>query len=215
MKDTTDFLQTGLDTLNDIIPKKLHQQLQFILEMDKLKHVMRRSPLLDQSRTENDAEHSWHVATLALVLAEYAAPDVDIGRVISMLLLHDVVEIDAGDTFLYEESAFADAKEEREQRAAERIYGILPMDTHQRLKALWLEYEKCTSKEAKFAMALDRLQPILHNYFTGGGTWRSHDVTVQQVLSRQHVIEEGSAELGRFTRQLIDDALKKGYLKEA
>lgn len=193
--------------------KRLQQQIEFILEIDKLKQVMRRTQLLDKSRTENDAEHSWHLAMLAMVLAEYADPEVNINRVISMLLIHDLVEIDAGDTFLYDESFTASLKAERELNAAERIYNLLPEDIKLKLMNLWKEFEERKTADAKFAAGLDRLQPLLHNYFTGGGAWAVHNVTAEKVMSKKHLIQEASEVLGKLAEDYISDAVNRGDLK--
>ena len=191
--------------------ERLDRQLAFILEIDKLKSVFRRSYLLGGERTENSAEHSWHVATMAIVLAEHADDEIDLFRVVRMLLTHDLVEIDAGDTFCYDEVGAAD-KEERETRAADRIFGLLDEDQRTDFRALWDEFEACTSPESRFANALDRLMPLLHNYHTQGRAWKEHGITRGQVLRRNAHIRDGSESLWRFTRGLIDDAVDKGYL---
>lgn len=183
--------------------KRLQQQIEFILEIDKLKQVMRRTPLLDKSRNENDAEHSWHLAMLAMILAEYASPEVNVNRVIRMLLIHDLVEIDAGDTFLYDESPAASLKDERELNAAKRIYGLLPDDLSLELMELWKEFEERKTEDAKFAAGLDRLQPLLHNYFTGGGAWASHNVSADKVIAKKYLIEEASQILGSLAEEFI------------
>jgi putative hydrolases of HD superfamily len=192
---------------------RLKQQLGFILEIDKLKQVLRRTPLLDQSRRENSAEHSWHLAMMAVILAEYADHPVDLARVILMLLLHDVVEIDAGDTFLYDDSAKRD-QAEREQRAADRIFGLLPNEQGAALRAAWDEFEAQETNDARFARALDRLQPLLHNYHTQGGTWSSPGVTFDRVVSRKQVIAAGSSELWAHAEALLKDAAARGFLRK-
>lgn len=156
------------------VAKRLTQQISFILEIDQLKQIYRQNLILDGSRRENDAEHSWHLAMMAVVLQEYASEPVDLSRVLQMVLLHDIVEIDAGDTFCYDVQAGLD-KHEREQKAAKRIFGLLPSDQGEELKNLWLEFEAGESPEARFAAVLDRLQPFLNNYHTEGGTWRIQD----------------------------------------
>ena len=155
----------------DLLPESLPQQIDFILEIDRLKSVLRRTSLLDHSRRENTAEHSWQIALMAVLLAEYADPQVDINRVVMMLLVHDLVEIDAGDTFIYDEQARV-TQADRERRAADRIFGLLPQGQGQRLRALWEEFETRESPEARFASAIDRLQPLLSNYFTKGSSWK-------------------------------------------
>lgn len=191
---------------------RLNRQLAFLREIDKLKTVLRQSLLTDGSRRENSAEHSWHLAMMAMVLAEHA-PDggLDVGRIIRMVLLHDIVEIDAGDTFAYDDKGHED-KAEREERAAARLFGLLPEDQRTEFAALWREFEERATPEAKFASALDRLQPMIHNYLTEGHAWQKHGVTARQVLERNRVIAEGSEVLWQFARRLIDSAVEKGYL---
>jgi putative hydrolase of HD superfamily len=191
---------------------RLERQIAFIVELDKLKQVLRQTRLMDGSRRENDAEHCWHVALMAVVLAEHAGAGIDVLRVLKMLLIHDVVEIDAGDTFLYA-AVDAAAVAERETRAAERIFGLLPPDQAGELRALWEEFEARRSAEAKFARALDRLEPLLQNHRNGGGTWREHGVTVEQVLAKKHIVADGSAALWAFAVELIEDSLARGYLR--
>ena len=190
---------------------RLDRQLAFILEIDKLKSVLRRSYLLNGKRTENSAEHSWHIATMALVLSEHADEEVDLARVVRMLLTHDLVEIDAGDTFCYDEVGAVD-KAERETHAADRIFGLLDEDQRKDFRALWDEFEAFTSPESRFANALDRLMPLLHNYHTQGRAWREHGITRGQVIERNCHIRDGSQSLWRFARGMIDDAVDKGYL---
>ena len=190
---------------------RLSAQIAFIVEIDKLKTILRQTLLMDASRRENDAEHSWHIATMAFVLAEYADDPVDAGRVAKMLLIHDVVEIDAGDTFIPDEAGHAD-KEAREQAAAARLYGLLPEDQAAELTDLWREFEARHSADARFAHSLDRLQPILHNFETGGGTWKQHKVTADQVEKLLPRIEGGSRRLADYTRALIAEAVARGYL---
>ncbi len=171
---------------------RLQQQIQFLAEIDKLKQVLRRTWLLDQSRFENDAEHSWHIAVAAMLFLEYADdPNVDVLRVIKMLLVHDLVEIDAGDTYAYDEQACLD-QAEREQKAAERIFGLLPPDQAAAFRALWEEFEARQTPEARYAAALDRFQPLLHNYLTNGRAWRDHAVTSDRVFVRNGPVGEGA-----------------------
>jgi putative hydrolase of HD superfamily len=192
---------------------RLASQLAFIREIDRLKNVLRQSLVTDRSRRENAAEHSWHLAMMATVLREHACESgLDADRVIRMLLVHDIVEIDAGDTFAYDEAGHAD-KAEREKRAARRLFSLLPDDQRAELEALWSEFEERKTPEAKFANALDRLQPMIHNYLTEGHTWKKHGVTARKVRERNAVIAEGSPALWRFAERLIDSAVKKGYLE--
>ncbi len=192
----------------------LERRIAFILEVDKLKQVFRGTYLLDGSRKENDAEHSWCVAVMAILLHPYARDnDIDLLRVIKMLLIHDLVEIDAGDTFRYDEEGNK-TKALREQTAADRIFNILPTDQAEEIRALWDEFEAMETPEARFAAALDRLQPLLHNYHTQGKTWREYGVTADQVIAKNKQINEGSETLWRYAEAMIMDAVEKGYLPE-
>ncbi len=190
---------------------RLFRQIQFLTEIDKLKSVYRQTFLLNRTRNENDAEHSWHLGMLALILFEYANQEIDLLHVIKLVLIHDLIEIDAGDTFAYDEKGYED-KAIREQKAAERIFSILPPDQAQEIRKLWDEFEERTTPEAKFANAIDRLQPMLHNFYTEGAAWQKHKVTSDKVRARSSVIRDGSEELWRFAEELIDKAIEKGYL---
>jgi putative hydrolase of HD superfamily len=190
---------------------RLAQQIGFILEIDKLKAVLRQTLLIDRSRRENTAEHSWHLAMMAITLADHAERPVEIGRVIRMLLVHDLVEIDAGDTFVYDLVANED-KAVREAQAAERIFGLLPPDQGAELRSLWQEFEARATPDAAFAAALDRLQPLLHNLHTEGSTWRQHGITVEQVIARNRTIADGSQRLWSYVERLIEDAVARGFL---
>lgn len=183
----------------------LDQQLSFLLEIDRLKSVIRKSPLIDKSRRENTAEHSWHLAMYALVLAEHANDPIDVSRVIKMLLIHDVVEIDAGDTPIHEASGRED-QAERERAAAERIFGLLPETQAADLRALWAEFELAETADAQFAKSLDRFQPLLHNIATGGGTWTESNVSGHQVTDRYGpTIRGGSAALWRHAQNAVSE----------
>ena len=193
---------------------RLLRQIEFIVEIDKLKSIYRRSFIMDATRNENDAEHSWHLSVMALLLLEHAdEKDIDLLRVLKMLIIHDLVEIDAGDTFAYDEKGHED-KHERECTAANRIFGILPEDQKEEFMTLWEEFEKRETKESRFASAVDRLQPILHNYYTEGRAWKQHDVTSDKVLMRNKTIGFASESLWKFAEDLIKSAVEKGYLKE-
>lgn len=192
--------------------KRLEKQIDFIVEIDKLKDVLRQSYLIDGSRHEDDADHSWHIAMMALVLSEHANDAFDLLRAVKMLLIHDVVEIDAGDAFIYDEKAHA-GREERERMAARRIYGLLPEDEAHVYMELWREFEERKTPEARFAMAMDRLQPILQNYYTQGTSWRLHGITASQVLEKNRRIEEGSKVLWKYAQKLVYESVAKGYLK--
>jgi putative hydrolase of HD superfamily len=193
--------------------ERLRKQLDFIVEIDKLKSVFRKTLLMDASRYEDDAEHSWHICVMAVLLAEYSAERIDILRVVKMLLIHDLVEIYAGDTFCYDDKAALD-KSEREKNGADRVFGLLPADQAGGIRALWDEFEARISPEAKFAAALDRLQPILHNFHTQGAAWRKHGVTSDKVLARNRHIGEGAPALWAYAEGIIREAISKGYLPE-
>ena len=200
--------------IRPIDSKRFKSQIEFILEVDKLKQILRRTTLLDRSRQENSAEHSWHIALIVLVLSEYVEADnLNLLRVIKLLLTHDLVEIDAGDTYCYDESGIQDQKR-RETRAADRIFNILPEDQAKSFRGLWDEYEDRKTPESRFANALDRFQPLLHNYFTQGHSWRQHGIQKKQVLSRMQPVEEGASLLWDYVTSLIDDAVEKGFLKK-
>lgn len=191
---------------------RLDQQLSFIVELDKLKSVIRQTLLLNTSRRENSAEHSWHLATMAVVLQEYAEEPVDLLRTIKMLLIHDVVEIDAGDTFAYDTAGYAD-KDAREQKAAERIFGLLPTVQGREFRELWEEFEARQTAESKYANALDRLQPLLHNERTQGGTWRIHSVTKDKVIKRMEPIKIGMPRIYPLVEKAIEEACAKEWIK--
>ena len=192
---------------------RLAQQIQFVMEIDKLKTILRQTSLMDNSRRENSAEHSWHLAVMALTLGEYAEAGTDLTRVVKMVLIHDIVEIDAGDTFAYDAQGYTD-KDEREQRAAARIFGLLPDEQRDELLALWREFEAITTPEARFANALDRLEPLLGNYVTGGGSWKKPGVTLAKIQKRMEPIANVSAALGDYVQQILTDSIAKGYIHE-
>jgi putative hydrolases of HD superfamily len=192
--------------------ERFRQQLDFIQEIDTLKHVYRRTYLLDGARLENDAEHSWHLAVMVLLLTEYAAEQpLDTLRMVKMVLIHDLVEIDAGDTYLYDEQAGRD-KAEREQRAADRIFRLLPEDQAMEFRALWDEFEARATPEAQFAASLDRFQPLLHNYATKGKSWKEHGIRSEQVIQRCQHIQDGSPQLWAYAEALIQRSVEAGYL---
>ena len=196
-----------------MLTDRLVQQMQFVVEIDKLKQVLRQTLLTNGSRRENSAEHSWHIALMAIVLSEYAPEPIDLLHVMKLLLLHDLVEIDAGDTFCYDDQG-NQSKEDRETQAADRLFGLLPPDQAIAFRELWDEFEAQTTPAAKFAAALDRLQPLLNNQQTAGHTWKLHDVTSDQVLQRMAPIQTGAPELWSVVQQVIDDCIAAGYLKE-
>jgi putative hydrolases of HD superfamily len=190
---------------------RLEQQLAFILEIDKLKTVLRQTLLTDQSRRENTAEHSWHLGIMAMLMAEYAVEPVDLLRAVKMVLVHDIVEVDAGDTFAYDGVGNQD-KEEREQRAAARLFGMLPEVQGREFRELWDEFEARQTPESKYANALDRLQPLLHNWKTEGGTWRIHKVTKAAVLKRMEPVKIGMPEVYKVVDKIIEDACRVGWI---
>ena len=192
---------------------RLEQQLALLIELDQLKSVLRRTRVKSaEGRLENSAEHSWHVALMAILMEEHANEPVDIARVVKMLLLHDIVEIDAGDTFVYDAVASAE-QEEKELAAAKRLFGMLPEEQGRALFELWLEFEAAESADAKFAKALDRLIPMLRNYHNDGQSWQEHGVTREQALTINKRIGLGSEVLWEKAQQVIAEATEKGWLK--
>lgn len=192
---------------------RLQKQIEFIVEVDKLKQILRQSVITGVLRNENDAEHSWHLALMAILLSEYAeSKDIDVLRVIKMVIIHDLVEIDAGDTYCYDEKGNQD-KAQREQLAADRIFNLLPPDQAQEIMSLWREFEEMTTPEAKFAACLDRMEPLLLNYNTNGHTWQRPGVNSQKVYKRVDVLEENAPMLYEYIKDLIESSVEKGYLK--
>ncbi len=193
---------------------RLQQQLDFLMEIDRLKSVDRQTLITDRSRRENTAEHSWHLAMFAFILAEHANDDIDLLHVLQLCLVHDIVEIDAGDTFAYDTTAYSD-KDEREQRAADRLFGLLPADQHARLRALWEEYEAMETPESRFANAVDRMQPAMLNHMVGEqSTWREHNISEPQAVKRLSPIGNGSTRLWQHTQEVIAEAVRRGNLTE-
>jgi putative hydrolase of HD superfamily len=193
------------------VSDRLERQLAFVVEMDRLKGVLRQTALIDGSRRENTAEHSWHLAIAALALAEHAPAGTDLLQVIRLALVHDIVEIDAGDTFGFDEAGYLD-KAERETRAAERLFGLLPPDQAAEMRSLWDEFEAGATPEARFAVALDRIQPLLVNFNSGGGTWKLHGITLSQILRRMAPIEAGLPGAWPWVRRTIEEACARGYV---
>ncbi|HAS3028469.1 TPA: HD domain-containing protein [Vibrio parahaemolyticus] len=192
---------------------RLEKQLALLIELDKLKSVLRRTRVKSaEGRLENSGEHSWHVALMAVLMEEHANAPVDICRVMKMLLIHDVVEVDAGDTFVYDTAATKE-QAEKEIKAAERLFGMLPTDQGQELLALWQEFEAAQSDDAKYAKALDRLIPMLLNYHNNGQSWKENSVTREQALTINKRIEFGSVTLWDKAKELIEEATEKGWLK--
>jgi putative hydrolase of HD superfamily len=190
---------------------RLKRQIDFIVEIDKMKNVFRKTRLYDHSRYENDAEHGWHMAMMALALAEHAnEPDIDRCKVLKMALIHDIVEIDAGDTYLY--APRQESKHATEAAGARRIFGLLPDDLRDEFIALWEEFEARLTPEAKFARAIDRLGPLMQNHRDNGHAWKKHGVTAEQVLAANSIIEDGSKMVWNFARGIIEESIAKGDL---
>lgn len=191
--------------------ERLKKQMEFILELDKLKKIQRQTYLRDESRQENDAEHSWHLALMAILLSEYANEPVDTLKVIEMVLIHDAVEIDAGDTYAYDEKG-NESKREREEKAANRIFSILPKEQGEELMKLWLEFEEGISSEARFANVLDKIQPMMLNDATNGRAWREHQVKETQIRKRHEATPQGSLKLWEYVDELIKRNVEKGNI---
>jgi putative hydrolases of HD superfamily len=194
-------------------PDPIFQRIAFLIEADKLKTILRRTPLADASRLENSAEHSWHLALAAMVLAEYAPAGVNVARVLELVTIHDLVEVDAGDTFAYDPE-HAKTKTERELAAADRIFGLLPAGDGARLRALWEEFEAHQTPEARFANALDRFQALLLNFTSGGGSWNTHGVRRSQVLARMEPVRSTLPNLWPYVLDVIDRSVRQGLIAE-
>jgi putative hydrolase of HD superfamily len=192
--------------------ERLARQIAFIVEADRLKSIVRRTPLVDDSRLENSAEHSWHLALAAMVLREYVAEPVDLFRVLELVTVHDLVEIDAGDAFAYDAAAQS-TKALREQAAADRLFGLLPADQSEYVRALWEEFEAQSTMEARVANALDRFQPLLQNASSGGGSWRTHDLTRAAVLRRMAPVETALPALWPSVVEILDRFSAAGVLR--
>ncbi|PWV70875.1 putative hydrolases of HD superfamily [Prauserella marina] len=197
--------------LPDGVHGRLAEQLTFLIEVDRLKTVLRQSPLAAADRRENDAEHSWHLALMVLVLAEYADEPVDVARTVELVLVHDLVEIYAGDTPLYDDEGAA-SQREREEAAADALFALLPSGQAEVFRLRWDEFEAKETAEAQFAKAMDRLQPLLLNWMAEGGTWRTPGVTADTVRERKAVIGDASSELWAAARTLIDEGERRGWV---
>ena len=193
--------------------ERLQKQLDFALEIDKEKNIFRQTHLSGHGRNENDAEHAWHMAVMAYLLREYANGDIDISRVMLMCLIHDIVEIDAGDTYAYDEE-LKQTQKAREEAAKERIFSILPEDQKAELTALFDEFESNQTAESRFAHAMDNLQPLLLNHSNGGSDWREHGVSSEQVYGRQRKTRLGSETLFEVTDAIIQENIRRGSLKK-
>lgn len=192
---------------------RMRKQIEFTLLMDKQKNIFRQNHLADNSRRENDAEHAWHMAVMAYLFREYANEDIDISKVILMCLIHDVVEIEAGDTYAYDEEA-KKSQREREEIAKKHIFGMLPSDQGRELEDLFDEFEAQETAEARFAKAMDNLQPVLLHEANGGGDWKEHEVTKEQIMRRQEKTRRGSEELFEVIKDIIDKHIAEGNIEE-
>ncbi len=194
-------------------PEILVQQIAFIKEIDKIKYIQRKTKLFNSDRNENDAEHSWHLAMMAIVLASHSNQAIDVLKVVKMVLIHDIVEIDAGDTFIYDTQK-SHSNTDAERIAANRIFGLLPKSQAADLIAIWEEFEAGESAESKFARAMDRLEPLLQNVSNNGGTWAEFDVDYSKVYEKKKVIKEGSETIWNYAENIINESVEKGILKK-
>ncbi|MEG1983915.1 MAG: HD domain-containing protein [Oscillospiraceae bacterium] len=191
---------------------RFEKQLRFIVEIDKMKNIFRKTLIIDGTRRENDAEHSWHIAVMAILLSEYCKDkSVDVMRAVKMALVHDLIEIYAGDTFAYDEAGNS-TKEERERDAADRLYALLPQEQGAELRALWEEFDAEITPDARYAAAMDHLQPFIHNYMTDGHTWREGKVTAAQVCKRMEIVRTETPELWGFVERVIEEYTKNGCI---
>lgn len=196
-----------------MINERLLKDIEFIVELDKMKSILRQTSLMDKSKRENDAEHSWHISVMAMVLSEYTNEEVDTFKVIKMLLVHDLVEIYAGDTFCYDVEGNK-SKKDRELKAADKIFGILEEYKGKEMRSLWNEFEEMKTKEALFAASMDRLQPMLNNYYNNGGTWRKFNVAQSDIYKRISPVKKSSDELWNFVEYMLEDAFEKGLISK-
>ena len=191
---------------------RLLKDIEFIVELDKMKSILRQTSLINEDKREDDAQHSWHIALMTMVLNEYANEEIDEKKVIKMLLIHDLVELYAGDTFCYDEKGNED-KEERELLAADKIFGMLKEEKALHFRALWDEFEEMKTPEALFAASMDRLQPMLNNYYNGGGTWKKFGVDKESIYKRIGPVKESSDKLWEFVEYMIEDAYSRGLIE--
>lgn len=194
-----------------LFKERLLKDIDFIIELDKMKSIIRQTSLIGKEQREDDAQHSWHIAVMAMVLGEYSNEEIDICKVIKMLLVHDLVEIYAGDTFCYDKKG-NESKKERELMAADKIFNILEEDKGKELRALWEEFEEQKTPEALFAASMDRLQPMLNNYYNNGGTWQKYNVAKEDIYKRISPLKDSSEELWKFAENMIEDAYKRGLI---
>lgn len=189
------------------------KQIAFIVEVDKIKHIIRKTRLFDDSRYENDAEHSWHLCMMAMILQEYSNEKIDLIKVLKMVVIHDIVEIDAGDYIVYTDKL--DEKKEKELDGAKRIFGLLPDDLSKEMFNLWQEFEAKESKEAKFAAALDRLEPLMQNYHTKARSWNENDIKGDIVLGVNKQIDKGSSYLWKFAKNMVEECINLGLIEKS
>ncbi len=192
---------------------KLLKQISFIKEIDKLKYIQRKTKLFNSDRRENDAEHSWHLAMMTIVLAEHSDQPIDVLKVLKMVLIHDIVEIDAGDTFIYD-STKNHTNTDEELIAAKRIFGLLPIEQEEEFIAIWKEFEDGITDDAKFAKSMDRFEPLLQNTSNNGGTWKEFNVPYQKVYDKKKIIKHGSTKIWNYAENLINESVDKGILKK-
>jgi len=190
----------------------LIKQIEFIKEIDKLKYIQRRTRLFNSDRNENDAEHSWHLAMMAIILSQHSNAAVDVLKVVKMVLIHDIVEIDAGDTFIYD-TVKNHVNTDDERLAAERIFGLLPKEQAEELIRIWEEFEAGETDEAKFAKSMDRLEPLLQNVSNNGGTWKEYNVDYKKVYEKKQIIRNGSVSIWNYAENLIEESVTNGILK--
>ncbi|UOK43330.1 MULTISPECIES: HD domain-containing protein [Flavobacterium] len=193
--------------------ENLLKQVAFIKEIDKLKYIQRKTKLFNSDRRENDAEHSWHLAMMTIVLAEHSDKPIDVLKVLKMVLMHDIVEIDAGDTFIYDTQKNHTNTDE-ELIAAKRIFGLLPKEQAEEFIVIWQEFEEGITDEAKFAKSMDRFEPLLQNVSNNGGTWAEFNVPYQKVYDKKKAIKDGSAVIWEYAENLINESVDMGILKK-
>ncbi len=191
---------------------RLKSQLDFIIEIDKMKNIFRQTLIMDGSRHENDAEHSWHLAMMAMTLAEYSAQKIDIDRVVKMALVHDLVEVYAGDTFAYDTESNK-TKEKREKEAADRLFALLPAEQGKKFRSLWEEFDAMDTPDSRYAASIDRLQPLMCNHLTEGHTWVEHDVSVEDIYKRMAPIKTAIPELWDYVESVVAQGIERGYIR--
>lgn len=192
---------------------RIMKDMEFIVELDRMKTILRQTSLITEDKREDDAQHSWHIAVMSMVLSDYSNKEIDVNKVIKMLLIHDLVELHAGDTFCYDEEGNKD-KRQREVEAAEKIFGMLDSSKGLEFRGLWDEFEEMETPEALFAASMDRLQPMLNNYYNGGGSWRKHGVAQSDIYKRISPVKDSSDKLWEFVENMIEDAYNRGLIEK-